>query len=542
MKNLLKFILLILLPSPLFAGTYTAATCNYADVNTIVNGPTHTLAAGDTIIIPSGSCTWSSALTATVPTSGVNTTVTTIEGQTTCTGSGDYNGGTSGVVSCTDNTTITGAVSGNPSLVIVPPAEGEVRVTGLTVTANTETYHGIIQFSGTSTNPGIRLDHCHFTGNSYGTGDIEIDGWVYGVIDHNEFFGAEADENEIRIYNGGNWNGETDELGHAAWADSPYFGSNKAIYIEDDYFYSSSTGGYVNDCATGGHFVTRFNTTYYQFVPSYTHGTSGGGGATRGCRMGEIYGNNNNWVSGTDYTYMNMESGTALIWGNTMQKYQSIINEDNSRSAGPSVYGQTAPPAGWGYCGNYLDSQPSDSAWDGNTNTTNGYPCMDQPGRGKGDLLEGNFSTVCDETLGCSTYDGQWPNQAIEPVYAWSNTYDGSMTGYWQSSADVHPVMTNNQDYYFPCGSLNSSCTGHSLEPSAQAAARELRGHRPARPVWLTSRPIKEAGMRAATASGTACSISARPQIPGRTPGTRLTNIRTRSIKVPGMPQLLRQS
>lgn len=437
--------------------TLTAASASEGDVSACAS----LIAAGDTLVIPAGGATWNTTLTITIPTSASSSTITTIQGATTCTGSGDHNLGTSGIVSCIDGTTITGAVSGNPSLVIVPPATGELRVTGLTITANTETYHGIVNFNGTSTNPGIRLDHCHFTGNPYGTGDIEIDGWVYGVIDHNIFFGAEANENEIRVYNGGYWNGETDGLGHASWADSPHFGSNKAIYIEANYFYSNSTGrgGYVNDCGVGGRFVTRFNTTYYQFVPSYTHGTTGSGGAYRGCRMLELYGNNNNWVTAAYYTYMNMESGTAIIWGNTLQHYRSIINEDNSRSAGPSVYLQKAPPAGWGYCGNYLGSQPTDSAWDGNTNSITGYPCMDQPGRGKGDLLEGNFPKVCDETRGCPNYTGTRPNQEMEPVYAWGNSYDSTMTNYWQSSADAKPIMANNRDYYFPCGSKNSSCS-----------------------------------------------------------------------------------
>jgi hypothetical protein len=48
-------------------GTYTAATCNQTDVNAVINGPTHTAIAGDTINIPLGACTWSSGITITVP-------------------------------------------------------------------------------------------------------------------------------------------------------------------------------------------------------------------------------------------------------------------------------------------------------------------------------------------------------------------------------------------------------------------------------------------------------------------------------------------
>jgi len=437
----------------------TAASCNYSDVNSVINGPKHTLAAGDTIIIPPGNCTWPSQLTATVPTSSSSRTVTTIEGATVCTGSGDpaFNN-----LSCTDNTTIIGAVSENPSFFIKPPATGEVRVTGLTFGGSTRTYHGVVNFNGIATNPGIRVDHCHFIGVTGGTGDLEIGGWIYGVLDHNIFHAVTSDENETRIYNGSYWNNSRDGFGHASWADKAYFGSEKAIYIEQNYFYSSSGAPYqlIDDCAFGGHFVARFNTIGYHMIP-YTHGTTGSGGAYRGCRAVEVYGNTTVWNSGnssdSNYTFMNIESGTGLVWGNNISGQNSILNQDNSRSI-PSAYTQTAPPNGWGYCGNYLDSQNTDSAWDGNTNTTNGYPCLDQPGRGKGDLLMGNFPTVCDSTTECKTYKGTWPNQALEPYYAWANTYDSHVKSFW-TNTDSGPLMQNNRDYYFPCGTRNSSCS-----------------------------------------------------------------------------------
>src|SRR5690349_21365027 len=44
-------------------GTYTAASCNRSDVNAVINGPTHTAVNGDTIIIPAGTCTWTSGIT-----------------------------------------------------------------------------------------------------------------------------------------------------------------------------------------------------------------------------------------------------------------------------------------------------------------------------------------------------------------------------------------------------------------------------------------------------------------------------------------------
>jgi hypothetical protein len=433
------------------ASTWTAASCSSSSVQTALNKA----AAGDTIMIPAGSCTWTTQVSWTVA-SGSNS-VTTLQGQTVCTGSGDP---ALNNLSCTDNTTITCNVSGgNPCLVITPPATGEARVTALTFGGAQKVYHGIVLFNGTSTNPGVRVDHCHFTGVTGGTGDLEFGGWIYGVVDHNIFYAITSDENEVRIYNGAYWNGSNDGYGHAAWGDSAYFGSNKAIYLEANYFYSISRAAYqlIEDCAQGGHFVARFNTIGYHMIP-YTHGTTGSGGPYRGCRALEVYGNTSVWNAGnsadSNYTFMNMESGTGMVWGNDISGQNSILNEDNSRSL-PTGYTQVAPPNGWGYCGS---GNGGPSAWDKNLNSTTGYPCLDMPGRGKGDLLKGQFPTVCDSATGCSTYGGTWPAQAVEPYYAWANTYNSATRNYW-TNTDSKPLMQNNRDYYFQCGPLNASCS-----------------------------------------------------------------------------------
>src|SRR5580658_2005520 len=78
--------------------TLTAASASESDVSACAS----LIAAGDTLVIPAGSATWSTALTITIPTSVSSKTMTTIQGATTCTGSGDYNLGTGGVVSCVD--------------------------------------------------------------------------------------------------------------------------------------------------------------------------------------------------------------------------------------------------------------------------------------------------------------------------------------------------------------------------------------------------------------------------------------------------------
>jgi hypothetical protein len=462
----LALVLVASLVAPVSAQTtITAASCKESDVSAVVNGPIHVLAAGDTIVIPSGSCTWTTQLIVTVPSARSSSIITTIQGATVCTGSGDpaYHN-----LSCMDGTTITDDVSGNnPALAITVAATGEFRVTGLALKASTKVYHGTVNISTArgidATNPGVRVDHCHFSGAA--TGDLELDGTEYGVIDHNVFSSTNGDENATRIYNGAYWHHSADGLGHASWADGPHFGSNEFIVEEDNYFYGSSSLGpsayfLTTDCWAGGRYVLRFNTIGFHEIP-YTHGTTGSGGAYRGCRALEVYGNRAAWDPSstvTNYTFMNAESGTGYVWGNNISGQNSLLNQDYSRRL-PTGYAQIPPPAGWGYCGSKINGRFADSPWDQNANATNGYACMDQPGRGKGDLLGGNFPTVCDETTGCKTYGGKWPSQELEPWYFWDNTVNAATRSNWAETDTTPPLMTNNRDYYFQCGSLNSSCT-----------------------------------------------------------------------------------
>ncbi len=91
------------------------------------------------------------------------------------------------------------------------------------------------------------------------------------------------------------------------------------------------------------------------------------------------------------------------------------------------------------------------SPWDGNTNVR-GYPCIDQPGRGVGDLTpQANFP---------SKTPAAWPNQALEPIYYWANT-GAPASGYSGSflSDQTAGRMTANQDYYAQASGIQSNAT-----------------------------------------------------------------------------------
>jgi len=130
-----------------------------------------------------------------------------------------------------------------------------------------------------------------------------------------------------------------------------------------------------------------------------------------------------------------------LWWGNTITGFVQFIHEDTVRTKS-ATYTQTPPPNGWGYCGSSFNGTPS--PWDGNTNST-GYPCIDQVGRGKGDLLTGKqWPNLVNSLTGKIT----WPHQASEPVYVWNNTFNRvgyTSDAYW---ANADSVAVENRDYY----------------------------------------------------------------------------------------------
>jgi hypothetical protein len=69
--------------------------------------------------------------------------------------------------------------------------------------------------------------------------------------------------------------------------------------------------------------------------------------------------------------------------------------------------------------------------WDGNTEATTGYPGMDQAGHGRSDYLGGAY----DIPLNLVT----WPNQLLEPAYAWNNTIQLGV-----ASAQDSPMVIGN--------------------------------------------------------------------------------------------------
>jgi hypothetical protein len=92
------------------------------------------------------------------------------------------------------------------------------------------------------------------------------------------------------------------------------------------------------------------------------------------------------------------------------------------------------------------------SKWDGNTDT-NGYPALDQAGRGIGDLITGVHPDKINSTTGIIS----WPNQALEPVYLFANTGTPTVTAYANGSPTL---VVANRDYYEQASGIQTTASG----------------------------------------------------------------------------------
>jgi hypothetical protein len=435
------------------ANTVTANSCNASDVQTAFNSIT---SATTIVNIPAGAagtCNWTTQVTLTIPSGSTSLSILGA-GSLTTTGGGD-------VTVITD-----GYASSNTPLVINTGASSSLfRLAGITFEggddggAGNTKWNGMVAIGGTSQN--VRVDHTHFNTTTYsvsqnGTG-IVFDGAVLGVTDHNIFDGDVGGVNNmVRAYQG-NLYGDSAGYGDGSWANNTSLGSSGFMFFEDNTF----NNGIADDCTYGGRFVMRYNT--FNASSLQTHPTGGAGADARGCRAWEIY-NNTFTASNTSpvFDVYFLSAGTGVIWGNSAPTgYENFISIHSMRRD-DSTYAETPPPNGWGYCGTSFDG--TGSAWDQNTNTTTGYACIDQPGRGKGDLITGTMPNAIDSATGSIS----WVNEALEPVYEWLDTYTGA-PGYPDLLVNNYEpdVLVQNQDFYLYTASFNgTSGVGSGLSTS----------------------------------------------------------------------------
>ncbi|MGZ3796116.1 MAG: hypothetical protein ACXVB1_07120 [Pseudobdellovibrionaceae bacterium] len=283
------YLLLVLFPVTSMASTFTAASCSLLDVTTAYNNA----AAGDTVSIPAGSCTWTS-------TSGL-----TISKSIILQGAGSA------------STHITHGVA-SPTITVSLSSDVPVRITGLHINKVNQNCTGCnAVYLNLNKNTQVRLDHNKFELGLRAVFVAEI-GDVGGLIDHNEFV-----NNDIAVGVMGDDN--------AAWSRPIEAGTSKALFVEDNTFTINNNTPTEPDhliyLQEGARTVIRHNvfdsstytngTTYFFDSHGNQNYYNGNSGDFRGQPITEVYGNlfhayrANEIIGG-------FRSGSLLIHDNTM--------------------------------------------------------------------------------------------------------------------------------------------------------------------------------------------------------------------------------
>ena len=288
-----------------YVANYGDGTCSLANAQSAYNAAS----AGDTIVFPAGTCTWSSALT--------------VGKALSITGAGSGAGGTKLVAS--------GSMS-----------NGFFNITGITSSV-------LMRISGfyfemTDWTPqtaiyvhSVNMDNIRIDNNIFNQGSKPI--LFYnprGLIDNNYFYNS----NLTIEYSAGSV-----AKANASW-DSMAAGTADALFIEDNHFIDNAeytAGGSQERVGTfnGGKLVVRYNNFDFYDIPHdattypvHTHGSASGGvangywqqetGARRGQSVVEIY---HNVMGGKRIDYPISVRGSAnLIYNNT------IISESGNPS------------------------------------------------------------------------------------------------------------------------------------------------------------------------------------------------------------------
>lgn len=461
MIRMIKWLTLVILLSTFCGAQAKAQTINAANCSSsAVQGALNSVVAdGTTVVIPAGTCAWSSGVSYTA-----NFSVT-IQGQTTVSGTCAPGG------SCvaTDNTSIQDAGAGT-ALAIHTVLGKSVRITGLSFiwVSGAQQYVGMLFVNGNTQS--LRIDHCHF----YHANIVDLtingsSGNLYGVVDHNLFNAVNGNEDAFRTEQS-NWNssanmpGYTNGGGNASWSDASYWGSNKFVFFENNTFVfdgASTTHGFAYDCdANGGRLVFRYNNVTPNMALQ-THGTGSGDHNYRSCRAMEIYGNNFNYNSNPGtynfFALLMLEGGGLYLWNNTVTGFKEIVDMDLVRSNN-LTYSEGSAPGDWGYCGGSpINGVSGPSPWDANQSGQNGGPCLDQTGRGAGDLITGIFPTKIDSVTGKIS----WPNQASDPAYLWGNSFNPvpSNANYGEWNATASSSVIQDKDYFLEIPRYGTSGT-----------------------------------------------------------------------------------
>jgi hypothetical protein len=349
------------------AATITARTCSRADVGAAVDQAS----AGDEVVIPEGTCTWQVTLVigTSISLRGANRATTVLR----------------------DDVSKTNADYRATPLILVEASRVrlfEFTVEGVAPDPNNNN-QGHVVFGGDLRD--VRADHLTF--RSVNNSSLAFGGRVTGVVDHCSF--DLRSEQGILLYHD-EWDGGA--FGDSSWASPSTMGTDQALFVEDcDFIDRAATGAGAVVALGGARVVVRNNLVVSDGV--YGVGTDSSG-RFRSVRHLEVYGNR--FTTQSQFTAIELGGGTGVVFDNSFEgAFQQPIRLTVGRAlSANSVFGR---------CN-------GSSAYDQNAGAS-GYACLDQVGRGEGELLSG-FSPAL---------PGAWPRQVLDPVYLWRNSTDAGV-------------------------------------------------------------------------------------------------------------------
>jgi hypothetical protein len=318
---------------PALAATINAANCSSPAIQTAINSAVD----GDTVIVPAGSCTWTTPASMT-PAVSISKGIT-------------LQGAGIGQTIITDST---GTGSDDCAIKISGSAGKTIRVTGFEFHGgNSNDYDGAIKVGGTSGWKTFRLDHLKF--DSYNGLHMLINS--RGLIDHVQAVNV-GWTNVIKP----NGSGNTD------WSSPVTLGSDEALYIEDctfTYRSGQSAGITAVESYNGARVVLRYSTITNAAYGGHDYCRSG----ERSSMIQEIY-NNTFTVDAYGLSAVDVCGGTGVIFNNTITGDHANMHLLDNKSCSGSG----------GNCPNLPACDGTDSR-DGNTPGQTGWPCLDQVGR-----------------------------------------------------------------------------------------------------------------------------------------------------------------
>jgi hypothetical protein len=374
--------------------------------------------------------------------------------------------------------------------------EQSFRLTGFTFRFGSNTTYannGGVHLTGTC--PSARIDHCHFD-QLYANPFIMTRGQIYGVVDHC-VLDERPKSITFHVYHDG-WGGHNHGDGSWA-DDAHFGSEKFLFIEDNTFRNANGYKSNGIDAYAGGRYVIRYNYLVDTPVGGHGTETSGRFRGVRAIeayrntcvwnladprgqlRSGTILEFDNAWTGkikpDSKITHLTCyrQFRPFPYWGGANGNNHLDSNDSHGLYTSGKHTGENNSPklvvanAGWkpnqwvGYSvtnttqsvrtrtgtvfhpGSCIIANTSDTiAFMGGAmtfNTGDSYEiykllaALDQPGRGKGDLLTDENPVAT----------GSWPHQAPEPAYAWGNTYDGSR----QLDLGSHyPTIQENRDYY----------------------------------------------------------------------------------------------